>query len=318
MSSDLEIRAYRPGDESDILALFRQSYGRDMSSDYWSWRFRESPAGPGIIYLTWDGNVLAAHYAVTAVEVRMGGCDWPTGLSGTTMTHPGYRGRGFFRLLARATYEQMAREGMIAVWGFPNAMSHRGFVRDLAWGDIHEVPTLRLSLEGRLCLPAPIEDVVEVPAFDGRFDCLWERVRDEAAIAVKRDHRYLQWRYVENPAEHYRILACAAGPDLAGFAVFKRYGDELQVVDLLSAPDPEVGLALISHVIQVGLQEAAASVSLWLNVTHPLHHALERLGFRNGEPVTYFGGRVLHAHVPASDLYDYRCWHLTMGDSDVF
>jgi GNAT superfamily N-acetyltransferase len=318
MGSELEIRRYCPGDEEAILALFRKSYGRDMSRDYWAWRFRESPAGPGTIYLAWDGDVLAAHYAITAVEVRLKGSDWLTGLSGTTMTHPRYRGQGLFPLLAEATYKQMARAGMLAVWGFPNAISHRGFVRDLGWVDVYEVPTLRLTLEGRLRLPAPSEEVVEVARFDARFDRLWAGVQDDAGISVRRDSGYLRWRFRENPAEEYRILTYVAGPNLAGYAVFKHYRNELQVVDVLAVPDVEVGLALISKVARLGLQEGAASVSLWLNVTHQMHHALERAGFANGEPVTYFGARALKPGMAEAGLYDYSNWYLTMADSDVF
>lgn len=59
--------------------------------------------------------------------------DYHTGLSGTTMTHPEYRGKGLFPVLARSTYARMKAANMAMVWGFPNAMSHRGFVRNLNW-----------------------------------------------------------------------------------------------------------------------------------------------------------------------------------------
>ncbi len=152
MRVDLKTRLYQPGEESQILTLFRHSYGREMSEAYWNWRFRDAPAGPAVIFLTWDGDILAAHYAVTSLVLRIEGQDWLTGLSGTTMTHPDYRGQGLFPKLGRSTYAHMAKAGMGLVWGFPNVQSHRGFIRDLNWADIYEVPTLRLSVSGRLRL----------------------------------------------------------------------------------------------------------------------------------------------------------------------
>ena len=318
MNSKLEIRPYQLGDESHILELFRQSYGRDLGEQVWAWRFRDNPAGPGVIDLSWDGDVLAAHYAVTSLVLRINGRDWPTGLSGTTMTHPDYRGRGLFPKLARSTYARMAQSGMAMVWGFPNAVSHRGFIRNLDWVDIYEVPTFRLPLTERLSLLPPGDNVVELEEFDDRFDHLWESVKDDYRVITKRDQKYLQWRYVQNPAEQYRILACVDAEEVLGYSVFKRYHAELQVIDILTVQDVEVGRQLVSRAAQIALENSASALSLWLNVTHPLHLALEKMGFSNGEPVTYFGGLLLQPDLSGTDVYGFRDWYLTMGDSDVF
>ncbi len=319
MSYGLKIRAYRLGDEIQILRLFRQSYGRDLDRKVWFWRFQDNPAGQGIIYLGWDKDTLAAHYGVSAVVMRISGWDWLTGLSGTTMTHPDYRGQGLFPKLARKTYDQMRQAGMAMVWGFPNTQSHRGFVRDLEWVDIYEIPTLRLALPGHRLLPVPPPtNILELQWFDGRFDQLWEQVRDDYRIIAKRDRDYLQWRYVKNPVTEYHILAYVDGDDVMGYAVYKRYREELQIVDILTRPDIEIGLTLISRLVQIGLEQSLSSVGLWLNVSHPLHRALERLGFYNDRPVIYFGGLSLQSHLQETEIYDFRNWYLTMGDSDVF
>ncbi len=99
---------------------------------------------------------------------------------------------------------------------------------------------------------------------------------------------------------------------------FLYYGDELQIVDLMIGKEAvDVGENLITYLIVQALKENASSVSLWINVTHPLHHALEKIGFRPEGPVTYLGGLVLN---PATDksFYDFRRWYFSMSDSDVF
>jgi len=312
-------RAYQPGDEQWIRELFRHSYGgRELPDGYWEWRFRDGPAGAGLIELSWDGDVLAAHYAVTPVAMRIEGENWLTGLSGTTMTHPAYRGRGLFPVLARTTYSRMAAAGMALVWAFPNTPSHRGFVRDLDWVDIYEVPMFRLSLTlGAPAVTVP-DQVGEFATVDERFDRLWARVRDTYAIIAQRDGRQLQWRYLANPAEQYRLIAYTERGEASGYAVFKRYHSELQVIDLLIGHDAaEVGEGLMTYVIREAYRQSAASVCLWLNVAHPLHRALEKLGFRPEGPVTYLAGLALQPQFGAS-LYDFRRWYFTMGDSDVF
>lgn len=315
---DIDVRAYEEGDEGSIRTLFDITYGRSMDHNLWQWRFRDNPAGESIIQLAWDNSVLAGHYAVVQAMLSIDGKEVRSGLDVTTMTHPDYRGRGLFRTLAKASYERSAQSGLEIVWGFPNRNSHRGYTQDLGWVDIWEIPTLRLSLPPRVNLPLVSSSVVQVPSFDRRFDCLWEEVKFDYYVIARRDSEYLHWRYASNPKGQYRILVCQYGPNLLGYAVFKRYMNELQVVDLLVKEDIEIGLQLLSEIARIGVEESAEAVSLWLNVTHPLHRALERLGFENGAPVTYFAGLILGEDTLDRQVYDYRNWYITMGDSDVY
>jgi len=320
MTARCQIRPYQEGDEKYILELFSLSFGgRQMSLPYWKWRFQDNPAGHGVIELCWDGDTLVAHYAVTNLTMSIHGQRCNVGLSGTTMTHPAYRGMSLFQMLARSTYNRMLKIKMPLVWGFPNLMSHRSFVRELNWVDIYEVPMFRLHLEPRLKdRNTSNEYIFEMSAADERFDTLWERISNDYDIITQRDRAYINWRYFMNPSEKYKLIVHVENDEIQGYAVFKRYGDELQVVDLMMGREPvDVGENLIKYVIVHALQENASSVSLWLNVTHPLHHALEKMGFRPEGPVTYLGGLVLYPTIDKL-FYDFRSWYFTMSDSDVF
>lgn len=320
MSAATDFRPYREGDEKQILELFSLTFGgRQMPLSYWRWRFRDNPSGQGVIKLSWDYGLLAAHYAVTRVSMSIDGCDRLAGLTGTVMTHPTYRGRGLFSKLARRTYMHMMEIGMALVWGFPNTVSHRGFTCDLGWQDIYEVPAFRLKIESGKTTPTiSPSKICELSEADERFNQFWERIRNDYDIIVRRDRKYINWRYFSNPIEKYRLIAYVENEQIRGFAVFKRYQDEMQVVDLLiGKEDIEVGESLMQFIIAEALDATAQSVSLWLNVTHPFHHALEKMGFRPEGPVTYLGGLVLNPKFDGS-LYDFRRWYFTMGDSDVF
>lgn len=320
MTALCQIRSYQEGDEKHILELFSLSFGgRQMSLPYWKWRFQDNPAGHGVIELCWDGNVLVAHYAVTNLTMSIHGQILNVGLSGTTMTHPAYRGMSLFQMLARSTYHRMLKINMPLVWGFPNLMSHRSFVCELDWVDIYEVPMFRLHLEPRLKdINTSNEYIFELSSADERFDTLWERIRNDYDIITQRDRAYINWRYFMNPSEKYKLIGHVENNEIQGYAVFKHYGDELQVVDLMMGKEAvDVGENLITYLIAQALKENASSVSLWMNVTHPLHHALEKIGFRPEGPVTYLGGLVLNTTIDKS-FYDFKRWYFTMSDSDVF
>lgn len=320
MSGSLDIRPYKKGDETQILELFSLSFGgRQMTLPYWKWRFQDNPAGPGVIELCWDGDLLVAHYAVTNLAMSIYGNIYSAGLSGTTMTHPRYRGRGLFPKLARPTYQRMSTDDMIMVWGFPNALSHPGFNADLSWQDIYEVPMFRLNTESiKIRSTLLTNKVCELTVADERFDRFWGKVKNDYDIIVRRDYSFINWRYFLNPIEKYRLVAYLDNEEIQGYAVFKHYENELQVVDLLvEKTNIEVAENLLRFMIAAGLSVNMQSISLWLNVSHPLHHALEKMGFRPEGPVTYLGGRALKSEFDRS-FYDFRRWYFTMSDSDVF
>lgn len=304
----MEIRPYAPGDEVAILGLFEQSFGKPMPEAFWRWRFLDDPHGPPQIELAWDGEVLAGHYAVSPTTLAIAGERHPASLSMTTMTHPDYRGQGLFGQLATRLYERLAEAGHAAVFGFPNAQSHRGFIRDLGWHDVHEIPMLRLDLAS--AKPLDRSDARVVSELDASVDDLFERCRRLRPVIGWRDVQHLTWRYLEHPTNDYSVVTAPTG-----YAISKRIGEDLDIVDLLiEDEDASVLRALLGAVLASNPGVRAAN--LWLPLTSPLHLELERIGFVPGAPVTYLGVR---AFAPTSvDLADARAWYYTMGDSDVF
>lgn len=304
----MELRPYQPGHETAILRLFERSFGRPLPEAFWRWRFLEDPHDEPGIELAWDGDVLAAHYAVSPTSLSIDGDAHLAALSMTTMTDPDYRGQGLFGQLATRLYDRLEARGYAAIHGFPNAQSHRGFVRDLGWLDVHEIPMLRLDLATAKRPSADgTEEVTEV---DASFDDLWERCRRLRPVIGVRDAQHLRWRYARHPTNRYRIVRAPSG-----YAIAKRLGDELDIVDLLVADeDPATLDALVGGVLAA--EPEATAVNTWMPLRSPLHLALERLGFVTAAPTTYLGVRPLRP-LPV-DLGDVRGWHYSMGDSDVF
>jgi hypothetical protein len=95
---------------------------------------------------------------------------------------------------------------------------------------------------------------------------------------------------------------------------------EVDILDILAEETDSVAPGLVDAVIADSTARGRRRVNMWLPVRDPLHGTLERMGFRNGLPVTYIGGRMLDrsANGTAADMFDVRAWHYAMGDSDVF
>lgn len=302
MAGRLDIRGYAPGDEVAILSLFEASFGRAMREAYWRWRYPDNPAGGPAIELAWDGDRLAAHYAVSPVMLEADGQPLKAALSMTTMTHPDYRGMGLFPKLAEKLYARLAEEGYGLVFGFPNVQSHRIFARDLGWQDLAPVPMMRLNLiAARLQADAKAveAETLGLAPFAGG-----------AGITLQRSGAFLTWRFEQEPERDYGFFK---SEDSAAYIVVKRFGEEADIVDY-AGPGAAVA-ELVSAFGARAKEEGVIALNTWMPVFDARFGALEKLGFVPGAPVTYMGGRALGG---ADELMKAERWHVTMGMSDVF
>jgi hypothetical protein len=255
-----------------------------------------------------------ASYSMFPVTLTCAGDTFRTALSMTTMTHPDWRGKGFFPTLAEGLYREAAGLGVSLVWGFPNATSHPVFASKLAWRDIYEIPTMSLDLTAsRLADSTRDANVV----MDDAFALTYDAPPADDLIRVERSRRYLEWRYARNPVNVYHNYAIARGDrTISSYIVTKKYEDAVDLVDIQCAGADEAN-ALLRHIVAVCRGDAVRRLVCWAQPHHWTHPVLERLGFQNGAPVTYFGARAIGAQAPR-DWPDYRAWYLQMGDSDVY
>ena len=99
--------------------------------------------------------------------------------------------------------------------------------------------------------------------------------------------------------------------------ITKSFGDGLDLVDMQPL-NPDEARVLLSHIAMESLERKITHLYCWAPTYHSVHGILERLGFENSGPVTYFGGRELNRASMPADWLDYRRWYFQMGDSDVY
>ena len=79
--------------------------------------------------------------------------------------------------------------------------------------------------------PAPVAGMsdIEVRAvshFSKEYDDLWVRVRGSYAAIVKRDSKYLNWRYIDRPDATYYSFGAYNGKTLEGYCILKLYQEK--------------------------------------------------------------------------------------------
>lgn len=313
---------YQAGDESAIVSLFEKVFQHSWSREQWAWRFDQNPAGNHMIALMWDGKTLAGHYAVSPVDLQINNEPVKSALSLTTMTHPDYGGRGVFKELSTHLYNYLEEEkGYQLIWGFPNTNSHYGFIKHLGWKDIIPLHTLAAS-------PNKFSDIgdIEVQTVNGFTLAMAKMLNDKAkekSVSVIRSKEYLQWRIVDKPATKYDIWIVGAEDDPSAVVITKLYSQDDQYLDLniieWAVKDIKQLSPIIASIInqKVVNEDTLRKVTMWYNLfDSSTYGVLEKMGFEPSSPVTYFAGRP--SNEIASQVLNFKNWHLSFIDSDVY
>ena len=309
----MEIRPYQQGDEHEILKLFQLSFGKQMTTEYWNWRFVNNPFSDTIqIQLMWEDNMLVGHYAVFPTQFLVSGELKMGALSMSTMTHPEYGGKGIFSALANSLYNQLKESGYMFVWGFPNSNSHYGFIKNLQWKDIGIVPMLSLSV--RVLKPASDTSYNLLNRFD---DVVASTFKDDAPVALYKTKAYLNWRYIENSSAQYKIIQTKQGATI----VYKKiisFQDpakfEVDILEINFLNDIQQLKFLLGAILKE--EEEIIRFNIWHSLYNKNYLLLEKTGFKMTLPLTYLGGTNFDNTV--GEMEDFKNWKLSMGYSDVF
>lgn len=100
---------------------------------YW---YLDNPNGRVVSFNALYGDVIAAHYALVPLKMKIEGRVVLGLLSMATVTHPNHRGKGLFKTLAKTTYEYAAQNGFEFVIGVANANSYPGFIKYFDFQDV--------------------------------------------------------------------------------------------------------------------------------------------------------------------------------------
>jgi hypothetical protein len=318
----MEIRDYRVGDEKKILELFQIAFKKTLSEEFWHWRFESNPENKFMIKLMWDGDILVGHYAVSPLRMIVNGEEILTALSMTTMTHPDYGGRGIFGELAECLYnEEYEKNKLLAIWGFPNSNSHYGFLKNLKWKNLEQIPIF--SINTNRINETSSNRVGIVSEFTQKHENAYLRITSNYDVKVNKTKEYLRWRFISNPIFKYTIFSFTENKDCDWFAVVKLFpsfvqkgAHEIDIVEFCFPSDAgllvELMFAIKNHFSNYNL----VGINCWMPFNDPKHILLEKTGFIPTTPITYSGVRIMDDKYAILD--EPRSWYYSMGDSDVY
>jgi hypothetical protein len=317
-------RAYREGDEAAILDLFARAFPHaPRRIEHFEWKYRRNPFGNARISLTFDCDPsLVAHYAGYAVPFRAFGPDVLAHQIGDTMTDVAIRhvGRGPTSILGRTAlhfYENFC-EGQVAFnYGFNVANIHKFSLRFLR-ADRVEAVTFRVAKK-----PAPMSrwhrrlggyQLEIVRDVDAEWDAFFARVADDYRFLVRRDARYVRWRYLDAPDTHYSLVTIRKWRRLVGWIAFRVENDRFLWGDaLFDRRFPDAVEVLLRHVVSQSRIEA------WFPPRPAWFDAILRdLGFETQPEPQDLSVMCVPFAMPEATASMREALYYSWGDSDLF
>ncbi|MFG0336039.1 MAG: hypothetical protein ACF8TS_21985 [Maioricimonas sp. JB049] len=185
---------------------------------------------------------------------------------------------------------------------------------------------IALSRPQQQPVPAGMK-LVDVDHFDARFDALWERIRDDYPIMLRKDATYLQWRYRDVRDVEFETIALenASNSRIEGFCVVGINPlDSTRgcLVDLVTPRpgDAALNATLIAAAIERLRERQVATVAAWAFPHMHTYPVLQHCGFRL-QPVE--GQDLVCRHTGTGNpddilplLMQQENWCVAMGDSD--
>jgi hypothetical protein len=325
------IRGYEPGDEAAILELFARSFPHaPRTLPHWRWKFEDDPYGREHISLAFDdAQRLVGHYAGYPVAFVDDGRELVGHQVGDTMTDVAVRhiGRGPSSILGRTAldfYSRFCQDRVAFNYGFNVANIQRFSLRFLRSDRVEPVTYRIRDVRARPFTRMPRLarwtggwSVGLVYGIGREFDAFFERVAPSYHFLVRRDARYLRWRYFDCPDIHYFMVGVWRSRELAGWSVFRIRENRLVWGDaLFDSQQPEAIEVLLRQVVP---QYPVDAIEGWFPPRPGwFDAALTRLGFEaRPEPQDLSLMCVPFTFGDAAAMMRHRLYY-TWGDSDLF
>jgi GNAT superfamily N-acetyltransferase len=341
------IDLYRPEDERQIAALYRRVFGNDAAEGNrlrWDWQYRRNPNCPPegpTIWVAREGPTVVGQYAAMPVSVSVLGQEICGSWGMDVMVAPERQRQGLGEVLFR-TWEQ----NVGAALGLGLSESSYRLFQKLRWPNVGPVPCFVKPLTRRALRrpnwPMPVNrfvswvtlpvvrlvararplkaGVARVGRFGDEFTGLWERLAPKFTLAVRRDARYLNWKFCEAPHVRYSAIALKRGDETEGYAVYRHLqearGRVTLLVDFLADPEDAAGLETLLGWVDREAKAANSDKIRAFCLHGAFGRALKHAGYFQVKSTMEFTAKINAVDVPAAFYQDTSGWHVTLGDSD--
>ncbi|HZS74961.1 MAG TPA: GNAT family N-acetyltransferase [Candidatus Nitrosotalea sp.] len=316
---DVVNRDYRPKYKKQILELFRKTYDKEMTKEFWNWRFEKYPFKQSLIRLSFFDEQLVAHYLLQPAKLLFKSCEIDALYSMTTMTDPNFSGQGLMTKLANEVYDIGRKLNYRFVYGFANRNSNYMFSKKLGFKTI-VMPEFSIDVKNNSTTNSDYT-CSDICNFDDSYSNFYEKYNKKYAHKIMRDRTadYMNWRFIRHPENKYKCYMISLNGETMGYFVLKNYNNiKCHIVDFLITDDPYCYDSMITTAINFCKNNGIKELTLWMNKTLSLYDHLSKMGLTENLMENYLVIKSLSPNIDLSEIEKIDNWYLTMADSDVY
>lgn len=355
MHQRYNIQRYRKGDEFGIVELIRQEFNPEYNPEYslsiWEWKYKENPLHiPCTIWIAKYNGKIIAHYAANPVLVRWGGKDVVGSQVSGIVTHRDHQRQGIFSKLSAKALEELREKGIKLTYVFPNQKSYHGF-KKMGWTHVFSVIVMAKPLNAKSASRKYSDNIIiqkmvevglyahvllfrlkpfsnpndvtvsEIDLFGDSFDILWKKASVYYDYIIKRDSKYLNWRYSFSP-KTFKVYCAKKNDCISGYAILKcktfRGINVGYIYDLFCDPNDHSTIkSLLSKSIEYFMRKKMDIVQMYVLESHPYYRICKEFGFlRGNEKPFVFNINKLEFDNSTECFKDHKKWLLSYGDKE--
>ncbi len=269
------IQALSPDNTGMLYELYQSVYGGKRAAGYYERKYAAVyPEHPPVGFLAFEegGNSsrrIIGFYGALPCYLFSGDACVPAAQCADAMTHPAFRRKGLFLILARLTMNACEQSGIKMLFGFPNQHSLPGFLDKLGWQRAGQLDCFRVPVTA-----LPIGKIFRRLMFTVSVYELYSNyvirrlIRKDARLATVRDvesglHRDRLWM------ENKRLGGMHLVP-VAGNTCWLRIGEDLLIGDLTG----DAGCLNLKVIKKLARRLGLPAVQLHCSPGTALHEAL--------------------------------------------
>ena len=329
------------GDSQGIRLLFGTTWKGHpvLNEQYYNWQFLEKPRAKGIGYYASSSDnpeMCAGVYAVIPTDILVEDRVVRFSTSLYTMTHPDYYKRGIFKMLAKKTYEECAKNGIYGTIGVPNSNSLPGFTNKLGFRVLGQLKVLARiaglsTMSSNEIQLRHIATERELLSFTTQLDLLKAR---SGIILAERSIEFIRWRFFRCPGVQYRVtFALDSSESVRGILVVRsarKRGVPITVVVDFLVDETFVDVNSVAAALFCEMQRQAWRNLSPLIITLVNPNCFEaglflRHDFRELPSIIlpHNSSFIIRLHKNISDriagkVMDFKNWYFSFADYDIF
>ncbi|MHA1965655.1 MAG: GNAT family N-acetyltransferase [Candidatus Thorarchaeota archaeon] len=318
------IRKFRESDRPVYLDWRKLVAHRNKSPDFVEWEYYSNPYGAVDTWVADDNGQIVGQYSLQGYDSYFFGMTIRASLCFDVATHPDYRFQGMFTRLGHHALKAEGENDVAFTVGFPwvGGIAIPGHMK-VGWKQLGALSIYyKTEFDDQLVQDSGEIKINGISTFDQRFDNLAEARKNDLPVALVRNQAYLNWRFVHKVGYTYYPHEILEKGDLVGYIVLKLYesdqGTTLHIIDFLLPKSEDVFQRTVGFVFEKARELKVDKVNLVINENHHFYPFLESIDFQKEErhfiPIVHRN----NDSVDEEKLMDFKNYHLTMGDNDIF